>query len=136
MPRYVRDTFSRLRQDVEETSDCETATSGLVHPLIEHFLGPLPQSGSVRDPQYECAGAQGSGLAVTDLRTAWCRMEFYDVGAVVWILRKCVWWVPGFSVEKYRDKLADLDAQMRGGEPVVSHSTRHLIEARRPLSRS
>ena len=32
VPRYVRDTFSRLRQDVEETSDCETATSGLVHP--------------------------------------------------------------------------------------------------------
>jgi hypothetical protein len=27
-----------------------------------------------------------------------CRMEFYDVGAIVWILRKCVWWVPDFSV--------------------------------------
>ena len=63
-------------------------------------------------------------------------MEFYDVGAVVWILRKCVWWVPDFSVEKYRDKLADLDARMRDGEPVVAHSTRHLIEARRPESHS
>jgi hypothetical protein len=63
-------------------------------------------------------------------------MEFYDVGAVVWILRKCVWWVPDFSVEKYGDKLADLDGRMRGGEAIVAHSTRHLIEARRPVSRS
>jgi hypothetical protein len=104
--------------------------------LIEHFLGPLPQVGDGRDPQRECAAAQGAGLVVTDLRTARCRMEFYDVGAVVWILRKCVWWVPDFSVEKYGDKLADLDARMRGGEPVVAHSTRHLIEARRPGPRS
>jgi hypothetical protein len=61
-------------------------------------------------------------------------MEFYDVGAVVWILRKCVWWVLDFSVEKYRDKLVELDRRMRSGEPVVAHSTRHLIEAVRPSS--
>ena len=59
-------------------------------------------------------------------------MEFYDVGAVVWILRKCVWWVPDFSVDKYVGKLLDLDAQMRNGQPFVAHSARHLIEARRP----
>jgi hypothetical protein len=104
--------------------------------LIEHFLGPLSQAGQGRDPQRECAAAQNAGLVVTDLRTAQCRMEFFDVGAVVWILRKCVWWVPDFSVEKYHDKLAKLDARMRGGEPVVAHSTRHLIEARRPASHS
>jgi hypothetical protein len=107
---------------------------GSAFELIEHFLGPLPQAGKGRDPQRECAAAQGAGLVVTDLRTARCRMEFYDVGAVVWILRKCVWWVPDFSVEKYREKLADLDDRMRDGEPVVAHSTRHLIEARRPES--
>ena len=109
---------------------------GSVFELIEHFLGLLPRAGEGRDPQRECAAAQGAGLVVTDLRTARCRMEFYDVGAVVWLLRKCVWWVPDFSVEKYCDKLADLDTQMRDGEPFVAHSTRHLIEARRPAPRS
>jgi hypothetical protein len=104
--------------------------------LIEHFLGPLPHASDGRDPQRECAAAQDVGLVVTDLRSARCRMEFFDVGAVVWILRKCVWWVPDFSAEKFHDKLAKLDAQMRGGEPVLAHSTRHLIEARRPASRS
>lgn len=100
--------------------------------LIEHFLGPLSHARMARDPHHECSAARDAGLVVTDLRRARCRMEFYDVGAVVWILRKCVWWVPDFSVEKYRDELAELDVRMRAGEPVVAYSTRHLIEARRP----
>ena len=58
-------------------------------------------------------------------------MEFHDIGAVVWTLRKCVWWVPDFTVERYRDQLLALDTRMRSGQPVVAHSTRHLIEARR-----
>lgn len=99
--------------------------------LIEHFLGPLPQERRLRDPRDEAADAAAAGLTVTDLRTARCRMVFHDVGAVVWILRKCVWWVPGFSARKYRDALLALDMRMRRGEPLVAHSTRHLIEARR-----
>ena len=59
-------------------------------------------------------------------------MEFYDVGAVVWILRKCVWLVPDFSVDKYLNKLRELDTQMRDGKPFVAHASRHLIEAQRP----
>jgi hypothetical protein len=58
-------------------------------------------------------------------------MEFYDIGAIVWILRKCVWWVPDFSVQKYRKELLELDDQIRVGEPFVAYSTRHLIDARR-----
>lgn len=99
--------------------------------LIEHFLGPLPAERRLRDPQGEAAAARAAGLTVTDLRTARCRMVFHDVGAVVWILRKCVWWVPGFSVSRYRDALMALDRQMRQREPFVAHSIRHLIEARR-----
>ena len=66
-----------------------------------------------------------------DLRTARCRMEFHDIGAVVWTLRKCVWWVPDFSVQRYDDVLRRLDAQLRRGEPFVAHSTRTLVDARR-----
>jgi hypothetical protein len=58
-------------------------------------------------------------------------MEFFDVGAVIWILRKCVWWVPDFSVERYEDQLRELDKGMRHGHPFVAHSTRHVIDARR-----
>jgi len=99
--------------------------------LTEHFLGPLPEPGKGRDPQHEAASAEAAGLTVTALRTARCRMEFFDVGAGVWILRKRIWWVPDFSAERYLDKLAELDEQMRAGRPFIDHSTRHLIEAQR-----
>jgi SAM-dependent methyltransferase len=99
--------------------------------LIEFFLGPLPRQKLGRDPRDEVRAAEKAGLTVTDLRTARCRMEFFDIGAVVWILRKCVWWVPDFSLERYHDKLLELDALIRKNGSFVAHSTRHLIQARR-----
>lgn len=99
--------------------------------LIEHFRGPLTEQRQGRDPVGELAAAEEAGFTVEELQTARCRLEFYDIGTVVWILRKCVWWVPDFSVEKYQRELLQLDAQMRAGNPVVAHSTRHLIAARR-----
>lgn len=100
--------------------------------LIEHFLGPLPEDvRQGRHPDDEATAAQHAGLNVVDLRTATCRMEFFDIGAVVWTLRKLVWWVPDFSVARYDRELRELDAQMRSGKPFVAHSTRHLFDARR-----
>jgi hypothetical protein len=101
--------------------------------LIEFFLGPMPSARSGRDPRRESDAARAAGLEVVDLRTVSCRMEFFDVGAVVYILRKCVWWVPDFSVERYRDALARMDAEIRARGAFVAHSTRTLIEARRTL---
>jgi hypothetical protein len=99
--------------------------------LIEYFLGPRPEQRTARDPHAAVAAAEAAGLTVVDLRTAWCRMEFFDIGAVVYILRKCVWWVPDFSVDRYRDTLKRLDGQIRRDGAFVAHSTRYLIEARR-----
>ncbi|WP_407320286.1 hypothetical protein UQW22_07490 [Isoptericola halotolerans] len=77
------------------------------------------------------AAAERAGLVVDDVRRARCRMELDDVGAVIWPLRRCVWRVPDFSVDRYEDTLRELDAEMRAGRPVVARSTRHLVEARR-----
>jgi hypothetical protein len=99
--------------------------------LIEYFRGPLPTQRAARDPHTAVAAAEAAGLTVVDLRTALCRMEFFDIGAVVYILRKCVWWVPDFSVARYRTTLKRLDAQIRRDGAFVAHSTRYLIEARR-----
>jgi len=99
--------------------------------LIEYFLGPLPRQRLARDPRAEAQAARAAGLDVVDLRTARCRMEFHDVGAVVYVLRTCVWWVPDFTVDRYRDALVRLDARLRSDGPFVAHSTRHLIDARR-----
>jgi SAM-dependent methyltransferase len=46
--------------------------------LIEYFLGPFPEERTGRDPHHEVAEAKAAGLEVVDLRTARCRMEFFD----------------------------------------------------------
>lgn len=105
---------------------------GSAFELIEFFLGPLPEARAGRAPDSELAEARAAGLVIDDLQRARCRMEFFDVGAVVWTLRKCVWWVPDFTVARYRDALVALDASLRAGTPFVAHSTRHLVAAHRP----
>ena len=99
--------------------------------LIEFFRGPLLEQRQDRDPHREADSAEQAGLTITALSTARCQMEFFDIGAVVWILRKCVWWVPDFSVARYAATLVELDALIRKEGAFVAHSTRHLFEARR-----
>lgn len=77
------------------------------------------------------AAAEATGLTVIDLRSARCRMDFFDVGAVVFVLRKCVWWIPDFSVDRYRERLHELDELIRADGPFVAHSSRYFIEAQR-----
>jgi SAM-dependent methyltransferase len=99
--------------------------------LIEYFLGPLPENRKGRDPRDAVTAAQDAGLTVTDLQEARCRMEFFDIGSVVYTLRKCVWWVPDFTVARYLGRLQELDRQIREHGPFVAYSSRFLIEARR-----
>lgn len=99
--------------------------------VCEYFLGPLPENRKARDPRTEAADAEQAGLEVLQLDTVRCRMEFHDIGAMVWTLRKCVWWVPDFEAGRYEHQLRTLDASMRDGRPFVAHSSRTLIEGRR-----
>ncbi|MCA2185852.1 class I SAM-dependent methyltransferase [Nonomuraea cavernae] len=99
-----------------------------VFELAEFFLGPL--DGSARDPEQARREAEAAGLTVVDLRAERLRMEFHDVGAVIYFLRKVIWIVPGFSVDRYRKELRDLHDRIQTDGPFVAHSARFLIEAR------
>jgi SAM-dependent methyltransferase len=110
---------------------------GSAYELIEWFLGPLgDEMRDRRHPRHDREGAASAGLVVDEIRSARCRMEFFDIGAVVYILRKCVWWVPDFTVERYDGRLYDLDQQIRTHGPFVAHSTRLLVRARKPVRTS
>ena len=97
--------------------------------LYEFFLGPQDDAGGRRHPDREVAEAKAAGLTVTSVRTARLRLEFFDVGAVVYFLRKVLWTVPDFSVERHLPRLRDLHDQITSAGPFVSHSSRTLIEA-------
>ena len=104
-----------------------------VFELAEHFLGPLPdETRRARDPEQARAAAHTAGLEVVDLRTARLRMEFHDVAAVVHFLRKVIWIVPGFTTAAHLPRLRTLHDRITAQGPFVAHSTRFLIEARKP----
>ena len=101
------------------------------HEVYDFFRGPQPLGRGDREPELARAGAEKAGLEVVDLRTAELRMEFFDVGAMVYFLRKVIWFVPDFTVETYRGRLEALHQQIQADGAFVAYSRRFLIEARR-----
>jgi SAM-dependent methyltransferase len=100
--------------------------------LVEYFLGPQPQKWAEFHPDAQGAQAQAAGLQIVDLRMERPRAEFFDIGAVIYFLRKVIWTVPDFTVERYRDRLRELHEHMSRDGPFVAHASRVLVEARKP----
>jgi hypothetical protein len=88
-------------------------------PVPRRVVRPRPQPSS--DP-LELAGDHAQSL----------RVEFFDVGAVVYFLRLVIWTVPDFRVARYRDRLAALQRQIDEEGAFVCHAQRLLFEAVRP----
>ncbi|WP_371546211.1 class I SAM-dependent methyltransferase [Streptomyces sp. NBC_00554] len=104
--------------------------------VVEYFLGPQPDKvKNGRHPDLAVAAAEAAGLDLVDLRSERLRIEFHDIGAVVHFLRKVIWMVPGFTVDQYRPQLRTLHEQIETEGPFIAHSTRFLIEARKPEAR-
>jgi SAM-dependent methyltransferase len=105
--------------------------AGSVRELTDFLMGPQPV-GTGRRPDRAVAAATAAGLAVTDLRTEALRMEFFDLAAVIVFLRKVIWTVPDFSIERYRDRLLALHRRIGAEGPFIAYARRFLIEARKP----
>jgi SAM-dependent methyltransferase len=106
---------------------------GSVAELTEFMMGVQPVSdGPTRDPKWSVLAAERAGLIVDGVQEFRGRMEFRDIAAVVHFLRKVVWIVPGFTVDRYRDRLRELHEQIVANGPFVATSVRFLFEAHKP----
>lgn len=106
---------------------------GSVRELTEFMMGPMPErDGPTRDPKWSVRGAERAGLDVVDVRGFRGRMEFGDIAAVVYFLRKVIWIVPGFTVTAYAGRLRALHERIESCGPFAATSVRFLIEARKP----
>lgn len=101
--------------------------------LYEYLMGPLPHpegDGTERARDRLTA----AGLLAGTLRHESLEVRFDDIAAVVVFLRKVIWTVPDFSVQRYRSRLANLHEQIQRSGPFVSHSQRVLVEAFKPAA--
>jgi hypothetical protein len=105
--------------------------SGANVEISEYFLGPLTP-GDNRDPDVETDRAKVAGLEIVQCRNERLQLEFLDVGAMVFFLRKVIWTVPGFTLQRYRDRLRDLHQQIERDGVFRSTTSRTLFEARKP----
>ena len=102
--------------------------------LTDYFVGPQPEvvGPGQLDPDAVRAQVAVAGLDVVDLRLERLRIEFFDVGAGIYFLRKVVWAIPAFTVAEHRDTLHKLHEQIQVDGSFVTDTSRLLIEARKP----
>ena len=101
---------------------------GTNRELYEFMMGPQhvdPVPGAERLR----AGAEAAGLTVLDVREESLEVEFFDLESVVVFLRKVIWTVPDFSVDKYRDRLREMHDHIARHGSFLSRSRRALIVA-------
>jgi SAM-dependent methyltransferase len=99
--------------------------------ISEHFLGPL-DAGDRRHHEVEADQARASGLEIVQVRNERLQLAFFDVGAMVYFLRKVIWTVPDFTVDRYRARLKDLHDQIEQDGVFHSMMSRTLFEVRKP----
>lgn len=103
--------------------------------LSEYFLGPHDRDNR-RQHEVEADQARAAGLEIVQCRNERLELEFFDVGAVVFFLRKVVWTIPDFTVGRYGARLQELHDQIERVGVFRSTTSRTLLEARRPLGSS
>jgi SAM-dependent methyltransferase len=104
--------------------------AGTNRELSEAMLGPLPPA-ERQHPEQIAASARAAGFEVLQVRGERLRAEYYDIAAVAHFLRKVVWTVPGFTIEKYRPQLRAVHDEITTTGRFVSHANRVLIEAQK-----
>ncbi len=107
--------------------------SGTNVEISEYFLGPL-DPGDGRHHEVEADQASAAGLEIVQCRNERLQLAFFDVGAMVFFLRKVIWTVPDFTVDRYRARLKDLHDQIERDGLFHSTTSRTLFEVRKPLA--
>lgn len=103
-----------------------------VNELAAFFGVPPSNRHTAATLDAQTTQAHAAGLQVLDARMERLRVEFFDVGAVVYFLRKVIWVVPGFTVDHHRRRLRELHDRIQAEGPFVAYATRALVEARKP----
>jgi SAM-dependent methyltransferase len=73
----------------------------------------------------------GAGFHIKYAKEAKIKVEFKDVGAIVYFLKAIPWCVPGFSVEKNLRQLEKLQKKLESGKKLVFTEVRYIVMAKK-----
>ncbi|MCE7741550.1 MAG: class I SAM-dependent methyltransferase [Candidatus Heimdallarchaeota archaeon] len=100
--------------------------------LLREIMGSKKKSDYEQwDLDYEINELEDNGFVVLKKKEAFPITRFFDVGAIVFYFLSIPWELPGFTVEKYREKLWEIHnvIEDNGYIDVISH--RFLFKAQR-----
>ena len=97
--------------------------------LREFFLNDKVSEYSEWTADFAANQLENNGFKILKKKECFPITRFFDVGAIVFYLLVAPWEIPGFTVEKYRDKLFELHSKIsdKGYIDYVSH--RFLIKS-------
>jgi SAM-dependent methyltransferase len=99
---------------------------------INDALGAPPHEYRAWDLATAERGLTDAGFTVTWRAEATPPGDFRDLGALLLFLRITPWHVPGFTVERYENRLRDLHERMSGGAPMTVTCHRFALVAELP----
>ena len=73
---------------------------------------------------------ENSGFEILNAFEEFPKIEFHDIGALVFYLRAIPWQVPGFDVVDFRSELLKIHDAIVGGEPYAVNGHRFFLDAR------
>ena len=93
---------------------------------------PMPQMSRRWDLPLAVAQVEAAGLQVVACDQADEVWRFLDLGALVWYLKVIPWAIPGFSIDAFRPRLAQLHEMLQVTGSLVVRMPHFWLEARKP----
>jgi SAM-dependent methyltransferase len=98
--------------------------------LAEEFDAILPYKELTFD--YWQREIQDAGLVLKQAKKWTGKMEFMDVGAIVYFIKAIPWQIPGFDIDKDMHYLEKLHHKLENGERLAYTQVRFLFQAEKP----
>lgn len=99
--------------------------------LVEKLLGNIPFPFPNHDLLHNVELLKNTGFAILDQKEEKMQMKFFDLGAVVYFAKQCVWEFPDFSVNKCFEQLKVMGDELNQNGYISNNEHRFLIVSRK-----
>lgn len=136
-PREVRRIIKPGHRFI--TQQMGDQTNRRLHELLDYAPKDTFYTGAEQRPTWNLAYAvrelQDAGWQIVEQQEAFYPTRYYDVGAIVYYLKAIPWEIPDFSIEKYFDRLVEIDRLIKrdGYVDVQVHQFFIVAQAPSPL---